>query len=182
MGPKINVSGPITKTFTSGANATITIGADAMTGATSSAAGAAGIVPKPVAGDQDKVLTGAGTWAKVGNGNIDWSTIGTPISLEGLGTPPKLTVITNNSVLVGNRFFVVNVVAKITTANSSYTQIGLFDLPLHVGYDAPLAAMLESGGSVRYSYVEASSDKLIIATGAAVSDANVRITGVIPIG
>ena len=113
---------------------------------------------------------------------IDWSTIGTPISLEGLGTPPKLTVITNHSVLVGNRFFVVNVVAKITTANSSYTQIGLFDLPLHVGYDAPLAAMLESGGSVRYSYVEANSDKLIIATGAAVSDANVRITGVIPIG
>lgn len=65
MGPKINVSGPITKTFTSGANATITLGANAMTGATSSADGAAGIVPKPVAGDQDKVLTGAGTWAKI---------------------------------------------------------------------------------------------------------------------
>ena len=33
-----------------------------MTGATSSAAGAAGRVPAPSAGDQDKVLTGAGTW------------------------------------------------------------------------------------------------------------------------
>ena len=65
MGPKINVSGPITKTFTSGANATITIGADTMTGATSSTAGAAGVVPKPAAGDDDKVLTGAGTWAKI---------------------------------------------------------------------------------------------------------------------
>lgn len=65
MGPKINVSGPITKTFSNGANATVTIGADAMTGATSSADGAAGIVPKPVTGDQDKVLTGAGTWAKI---------------------------------------------------------------------------------------------------------------------
>lgn len=65
MGPKINVSGPITKTFSTGANATVTIGADAMTGATSSTAGAAGVVPAPAAGDEDKVLTGAGTWAKI---------------------------------------------------------------------------------------------------------------------
>lgn len=63
MAPKINVSGPITKTFTSGANATITIGADAMTGATSGAAGAAGVVPAPAAGDQNKFLKGDGTWA-----------------------------------------------------------------------------------------------------------------------
>lgn len=75
MSPKINVSGPITKTFSNGANATITIGADAMTGATSGAAGAAGVVPKPAAGDENKVLTGAGTWSKVGNDNIDWSTV-----------------------------------------------------------------------------------------------------------
>ena len=65
MGPKINVSGPITKTFTTGANATITIGADAMTGATSSTAGAAGVVPKPNSGDQDKFLKGDGTWGDV---------------------------------------------------------------------------------------------------------------------
>ncbi len=64
MSPKINVSGPITKTFSNGANATITIGADAMTGATSGAAGAAGVVPKPVAGDQDKFLKGDGTWGE----------------------------------------------------------------------------------------------------------------------
>lgn len=70
MGPKINVSGPITKTFSTGANATVTIGADAMTGATSSADGAAGIVPKPVTGDDVKVLRGDGTWAKVDSSNI----------------------------------------------------------------------------------------------------------------
>lgn len=65
MAPKINVSGPITKTFTNGANATITIGADTMTGATSGAAGAAGVVPKPNSGDQDKFLKGDGTWANI---------------------------------------------------------------------------------------------------------------------
>ena len=43
MSPSISVSGPITKTFTTGANATVTIGADTMTGATSSAAGTAGV-------------------------------------------------------------------------------------------------------------------------------------------
>ena len=63
MAPKINVSGPITKTFTNGANATITIGADAMTGATASAAGAAGVVPAPSAGDDTEFLRGDGTWA-----------------------------------------------------------------------------------------------------------------------
>lgn len=62
MATKINVSGPITKTFTTGANAVVTIGASNMTGATSSSAGAAGIVPAPASGDQDKVLKGDGTW------------------------------------------------------------------------------------------------------------------------
>jgi len=63
MAPKINVSAPITKTFSTGANATVTLGASAMTGATSSAAGAAGMVPAPAAGDENKVLKGDGTWA-----------------------------------------------------------------------------------------------------------------------
>lgn len=70
MAPKINVNGPITKTFTSGANATITIGADAMTGATSSAAGAAGVVPAPAAGEVDYVLKGNGTWGIAGQFEI----------------------------------------------------------------------------------------------------------------
>lgn len=75
MGPKINVSGPITKTFTSGANATIEIGASAMTGATSSAAGAAGVVPAPAAGDNTKFLRGDGTWATAGGGGASIPTV-----------------------------------------------------------------------------------------------------------
>lgn len=67
MAPKINVSGPITKTFSSGANATITIGANAMTGATASAAGAAGVVPAPASGDNEKFLKGDGTWSEPSN-------------------------------------------------------------------------------------------------------------------
>lgn len=73
MAPKINVDGPITKTFTTGANATLTIGASAMTGATSSAAGAAGFVPAPAAGDQDKVLSGAGTWVTQSGGGSTYT-------------------------------------------------------------------------------------------------------------
>lgn len=75
MAPKINVSGPITKTFTTGASATVTIGADVMTGATSSAAGAAGVVPAPAAGDDTKFLAGDGTWKTAGGGG------GTPESI-----------------------------------------------------------------------------------------------------
>ena len=38
--------------------------ADAMIGATADASGAQGFVPVPAAGDQDKVLSGAGTWVE----------------------------------------------------------------------------------------------------------------------
>lgn len=41
----------------------------AMTGASSSAAGAAGLVPAPAAGDQAKVLSGAGTWVAQSSGS-----------------------------------------------------------------------------------------------------------------
>lgn len=44
-----------------------------FTGATSSTAGAAGVVPAPAAGDQDKVLTGAGTWVSPINLNYSYS-------------------------------------------------------------------------------------------------------------
>lgn len=59
---KINVDSTMTKTFTQGVNASMTLGAKTMTGATSSADGAAGIVPKPVTGDNTKFLRGDGTW------------------------------------------------------------------------------------------------------------------------
>ena len=76
MAPKINVDSTLTKTFSTGANATVTLKANAMTGATSGTAGTAGYVPAPAAGDQEKVLTGDGTWAKIEAGagiNITYS-------------------------------------------------------------------------------------------------------------
>lgn len=39
-------------------------------GATASADGASGLVPKPLAGDQDKFLKGDGTWAAGGNDDL----------------------------------------------------------------------------------------------------------------
>lgn len=71
MATKINVNSTLTKTYSSGANASMTLGAKAMTGATSSAAGAAGIVPAPAAGNQDSVLRGDGTW---GSAPVTYST------------------------------------------------------------------------------------------------------------
>lgn len=91
MAPKINVSGPVTKTFTTGANATITIGADAMTGATSSAAGTAGVVPAPAAGDENKVLTGAGAWVDMA-GSYSTSEVETPYTWVDGKTIYKKTV------------------------------------------------------------------------------------------
>lgn len=41
---------------------------DVMTGATAGAAGTSGTVPAPAAGDQDKVLSGAGTWVAQSGG------------------------------------------------------------------------------------------------------------------
>lgn len=75
MGPKIVAGTGMSSTFTTGANATITLNADTMTGATSGAAGTAGVVPAPAAGDQNKVLKADATWGKVGADNIDFTTM-----------------------------------------------------------------------------------------------------------
>lgn len=90
MSAKINVSGPITKTFTTGANATIEIGANAMTGATSGAAGTAGVVPAPAAGDQNKFLRGDGTW--VSNYVIHYDTFTATTDANGFANVPTATV------------------------------------------------------------------------------------------
>lgn len=50
-------------------------GAGDMQGATAGTAGVHGLVPAPQAGDQDKVLTGAGTWEDLpASGGVDYST------------------------------------------------------------------------------------------------------------
>ena len=95
MAPKINVNAPITKTFTSGANATLTLGADAMTGATSSTAGAAGVVPKPNSGDQNKVLTGGGSWVDL-TGDYSTTEVATPYTWVDGKTIYKRTFKTDN--------------------------------------------------------------------------------------
>lgn len=72
---------PTDTTYTAGTNVQISnqnvISAtdttySAFTGASSSVAGAAGLVPAPAAGDQDKVLKGDGTWgtAQAGNNTV----------------------------------------------------------------------------------------------------------------
>lgn len=68
MAPKINVDSTLTKTFSNGANATVTLKANVMTGATSSVAGTAGYVPAPTTADVDNFLKGDGTWATAGGG------------------------------------------------------------------------------------------------------------------
>lgn len=50
-------------------------GAGDMQGATASTAGVHGLVPAPQAGDQDKFLTGAGTFASPQGGGVDYSFI-----------------------------------------------------------------------------------------------------------
>ena len=66
MAAKVNVDSTLTKTFSNGANASMTLSAKAMTGATGSAAGTAGYVPAPAATDNTKFLRGDGTWQTVG--------------------------------------------------------------------------------------------------------------------
>lgn len=63
----ITQNGTSVGTFTANASSNATIALtdttySAMTGATSGAAGTSGLVPAPAAGDEAKVLSGAGTW------------------------------------------------------------------------------------------------------------------------
>lgn len=66
---KINVDSTLTKTFTQGTSASMSLSAKTMTGAGASTAGAKGIVPAPAAGDNEKFLRGDGTWATVQSGS-----------------------------------------------------------------------------------------------------------------
>lgn len=60
---------------TVGGSITIDVtGAGDMQPATATAAGAHGLVPAPQAGDENKVLSGAGVWVKSSGGGLDYST------------------------------------------------------------------------------------------------------------
>ena len=73
---KVAVDSSLTKTYSSG---TITLKANAMTGASSGTAGTAGYVPQPAAGDDVKYLKGDGTWAALPSANninsTDWNAL-----------------------------------------------------------------------------------------------------------
>lgn len=82
---------PIGTTYTAGTNVQISAGNvisatdttySDFTGATSSVAGANGLVPAPAAGDQDKVLSGAGTWVAQSGGGGSY-TAGAHIDITG---------------------------------------------------------------------------------------------------
>ena len=97
----LSVSGQ-TITYTKGDGTTGTITTQdnnttysAFTGATSSAAGTAGLVKAPAAGDQNKFLRGDGTWAA--DNNTTYSA-GTGLSLSGT----TFSVNTNGSIASGN--------------------------------------------------------------------------------
>lgn len=85
--------------FNNAGSATITAEVPAMTGATSSLAGASGLVPAPAAGDDVKFLSGAGTWETVqtSQAQADWDEADTtaasyiqnkPVIVDGV--PPTL--------------------------------------------------------------------------------------------
>ena len=81
----IQQNGTSVGTFTANASSNATISLtdttySAMTGATSGAAGASGLVPAPAAGDNDKYLKGDGTWGTVSSGAT--YTAGNGISID----------------------------------------------------------------------------------------------------
>lgn len=72
----------------------------AMKGATSTAAGSAGTVPAPAAGDQNKFLTGSGTWkvALTSQTQTDWNATTGMAAIKNKPTiPTKTSQLTNDS-------------------------------------------------------------------------------------
>lgn len=107
---------------------------------------------------------------------IDWTTMSANISFTAYGSPAYLTSIANNSVLVGGKYFIISMIAKLTTTGTSYTQIGKFILPRAFGYEVPISMQLEAG-SVRYGYIE-SDGTLSVATNSAITSMPLRINGI----
>lgn len=93
MATKVNVDSSLTKTFSNGANATMTLSAKTMTGATSGTAGTAGYVPAPAAGDEGKYLKGDGTWATVPGGGATAVTYYTTTSSSAIYSDQSMTTV-----------------------------------------------------------------------------------------
>ena len=116
---------------------------DVMTGATAGAAGASGTVPAPAAGDQDKVLSGAGTWVAQSSGttytagnHIDITN--DVISAEGYVWSDAPTAATTPAGSITN-----GMIANSTLTASKFASGELLTLTLSttdIGEGAPLAA------------------------------------------
>lgn len=76
-----------------------------MTGATALDDGASGLVPKPLAGDANKVLTGAGTWQSTDN-KVDKTDI----------APVETTATASQAYEVGEQFYYNNILYTCTAA------------------------------------------------------------------
>lgn len=125
MATKINVDSTLNKTYSSGANASMTLGAKAMTGATSSAAGAAGIVPAPAAGDDTKFLAGDGTWKTAGGAEYAFKHLDTGQAI----TSATKAYLTNLSYTVqeGGAYLVIaNGNIQAYNNSNAYPRIGIY--------------------------------------------------------
>lgn len=120
MATTVNVDSSLTKTYTGGANATMTLKANAMTGATSSVAGTAGYVPAPAAGDNTKYLSGDGTWKTISQYALP---IATANDLGGIKVGNNLSIDSTTGVLDA----VVPTVNNATlTIQKNGTSVGTF--------------------------------------------------------
>lgn len=93
----------------------IAISGVTMTGAGANTAGAAGLVPAPSAGDQEKVLSGAGTWVNQSGGTTATTATGTLASGSWTSaTPPTQTISVTG--VTANNIIVVSIDSTATSA------------------------------------------------------------------
>lgn len=101
-------------------------GVNDMVGATASSAGVHGLVPAPVAGDQDKVLKGDGTWASA---TFDDMTGATASAAGVRGLAPQPAAGDQNKALAGDGTWKEFVTYDVTSGSS----IDIGDLYANVG-------------------------------------------------
>lgn len=105
---------------------------DVMQGATASTDGASGLVPKPEAGDQDKVLKGNGTWGAVSASSVAWSDVtGKPDTF----TPSSHTHVGTEVALAG--YSKPSSTSAVATTDTASTAIGKLETALDEKLDLP---------------------------------------------
>lgn len=147
MATKINVDSTLNKIYSSGANASMTLSAKAMTGATSGAAGTAGIVPAPAAGDEGKVLSGAGTW--VNQPTVNDATL----TIQHNGTSVQTFTANQSTSATANIQTIYSVDAIDTTAVTPTVTADMIDwTTLNVLIDTAPTASTFFGGSYTHTF------------------------------